>query len=174
MKLTLFVVPLGLTFDVELSIPGVIADPAVVHPVSPVAVYIVIDQQAFKIGGADAPVLFQVLGPKARDILSTSVAHPAGLGDFFHIGVDKRLFSVSGRPMFLGFDRTIPGIIFFQDTPDLKNLAPVLERHVFKVIPPNQFKDQPVGTIVLFHLFFEILDFSIDGPRRDAAIGEPW
>jgi len=52
----------GCGLKVKEIFSWVVADTAVVHPIAPIAVYVVVKQHAFAIGGTDAPVLLQFLG----------------------------------------------------------------------------------------------------------------
>ena len=126
LEFSIGIVHLRLPFGIEGPIPGVVSNAAIVHPVAPIAVYIVIDEHCFKIGGTDTPVLLQVFGPVAGHVLSATVAHPSRFLQLYYLGVDKIIIRLPVDPIMLGSFVVVPLIIVSKDTINFKDLVPML------------------------------------------------
>ncbi|KAI3486496.1 hypothetical protein L1887_49897 [Cichorium endivia] len=185
------VVVLGLLDGVELARGArVVADAGDVLPVAVVGGGVVVDEVRLEELGADAPVVAEILGEEAGDVLTAAVGHEARLAQLEDVGVDKGdagaaleqtrhlvLGAVLERiplvpPALLHLLGRLAWIGGALEAAEVVQKVAKLFGHKEKVVAPEQLETHPVRILVLAKLLLVVVERLPDLARRDASVGE--
>ena len=119
-----------------------------VRPVAPVGGGAVIHQVGLEPPRSQTPIDVQVLGEEAGHVLPTPVAHEARLFEFDHVRIHKGFAGLSSAPSFKVSRGIGPAKISILGSASSEETWSVLQQVQAKILPPNQFKAQPVGGVV--------------------------
>mmetsp|Transcript_39351 Transcript_39351/g.91847 ORF Transcript_39351/g.91847 Transcript_39351/m.91847 type:complete len:270 (+) Transcript_39351:235-1044(+) len=148
-------------------------------PVSPVGVYVVVQQLRLEEVGAVPPVGVHVDRQEAAYVLAAAVGHEARRCQLAHVGVyqgvsgpalrpGRKFLRVEAPPATVGMLASGP---LSQSSVEHENIVAVLQSEEFEKVPPQQLEDDPVGRLVLFATFFVGGAFGGNAPGADAAVG---
>mmetsp|Transcript_12667 Transcript_12667/g.21465 ORF Transcript_12667/g.21465 Transcript_12667/m.21465 type:complete len:226 (-) Transcript_12667:566-1243(-) len=143
------------------------------HPVPPVGVHIVVQEQALEVVRSIAPVKGEVQRQIRRHILAAAVGHEARVLQLAHVRIYKRISCVSILPQLQHFGVIDPWLLHVLWALQFEHISANLLAEKTIEVAPEKLEHDPVRGLVLFALLFVFLQLPVDGAWGDAAVRQP-